>query len=160
MDKLHDWWWAKEAICWKTSAFVVIHLGFVVSLILMLCPFLACLLSWRKWWEKCFLPLFLSTVSPSLYRHPTMFSFSFAPKVFARERQSVLKCVNALQARTPASTRARGRDLSKTNSGFSSRSQRDLINESAREASTKSSLSRSSRDWVNKDAGPLIDHFD
>lgn len=91
---------------------------------------------------------------------PYLFSFSFAPKVFARERQSVLKCVNALQARTPASTRARGRDLSKTNSGFSSRSQRDLINESAREASTKSSLSRSSRDWVNKDAGPLIDHFD
>lgn len=97
---------------------------------------------------------------PSLYRHPTIFSFSFAPKVFARERQSVLKCVNALQARTPASTWARGRDLSKTNSGFSSHSQRDLINESAREASTKSSLSRSSRDWVNKDAGPLIDHFD
>lgn len=141
----------------------MIHLGFVVSLILILCPFLAWF-TLSSFVEKVVGEVLLASIPfhciPSLYRHPTMFSFSFAPKVFARERQSVLKCVNALQARTPASTWARGRDLSKTNSGFSSRSQRDLINESAREASTKSSLSRSSRDWVNKDTGPLIDHFD
>lgn len=146
----------------------MIHLGFTVRLIPTFCPFLARFTSSSFVAEhsggsaSCrYTPLRrVYPLSSPFRRHPSIFPFSFAPKVFARERQSVLKCVNALEARTPASTRARGRDLSKTNGGFSSRSQRDLINERAREASTKSSLSRSSRDWVNKDAAPATDRFD
>lgn len=98
----------------------MIHLGFVVWSMPILYPFPPRFISSSLVNERVGGKVLLASVPfyrtfshslsllymyPLLLRRPEGF--------FTRERQSVLKCVNALEARAPAYTQTRGGELSK-----------------------------------------------